>query len=204
MNILRLSDRAFFLVLGVIYGAVLLWSGIHPHDRFTWFLEVAPSLIALVILAATYKRFPFSRLVYVLFLIHSCILFVGGKYTYAENPLFEWIRMITHGERNQYDKLGHFAQGFFPAFIMRELFVGLQVFAKKNWIPFFVITTTALVTVIYEFIEWWAAILAGGSADAFLGTQGYVWDTQSDMLLALIGAVCACFCFRWVTKRQVS
>ena len=202
MNPFRSSQARFFLVLGFVYLSVLIWSGIHPHDRYTWYLEIAPSLIALPILIATYKKFPFTRWVYVFFVLHSCILFIGGKYTYAKNPLFEWIKIHTGGDRNQYDKLGHFAQGFFPAFFLRELYLGKKIFANLKWIPFFVITTIALVTVSYEFIEWWAVVLLGGSANAFLGTQGYVWDTQSDMLLALIGAICACFCFRWIYQKR--
>jgi putative membrane protein len=203
MSIPRLAQSRFFLVLGFVYLAILLWSGINPYDRFTWVLEVIPSLFGFVILLATYRKFQFSRFVYVLFVIHSAILFIGGKYTYALNPWFEWIKQVTGGDRNQYDKIGHFAQGFFPAFFMYELFVHQAIIAKKRWIPFFIVTTTALVTVVYELLEWWTAVFSGDSADAFLGTQGYVWDTQSDMLLALVGATIACCCFSWLTKRRI-
>lgn len=203
MSLRSLSQSRFFLVLGFVYLSILIWSGINPYDRFTWVLEVIPSVIGLVILLMTYKRFQFSRFVYVLFVIHSAILFAGGKYTYALNPWFEWIKQVAGGDRNHYDKLGHFAQGFFPAFFMYELFVRRAIITRKRWIPFFIITTTAFVTVAYELLEWWTAVLSGDSADAFLGTQGYIWDTQSDMFLALVGAGVACFCFLPLIKRNI-
>ena len=199
-----MSQKTFFLVVGAIYLVGLGWSAISPHDYATWWMEVAPSLIGVAMLLLTYRWFKFSRVAYVLILIHSLILFYGGKYTYAENPLFAWLGEIFHWERNNYDKLGHFIQGFFPAFLVRELVIRKNVFAKKGWISWFVMGVVALVTVIYELIEWGASQLFGGSADAFLGTQGYVWDTQSDMLLALIGGLIACIFFGKAYERYLA
>ena len=200
-----MSQKQFFLILGVLYVAALGWSAIAPHDYPTWFMEVVPSLIGVAVLVLTYRRFQFSRLVYVIVLLHSFVLFFGGKYTYAENPLFAYLGQIFDWPRNNYDKLGHFVQGFFPAFLVREVVIRLGVFAKKSWIFPFVMGMVALITVIYELIEWWAALLIGQDADAFLGTQGYVWDTQTDMFLALLGGVIAYVCFgrlhdRWIVK----
>ena len=148
-----------------------------------------PAIIGLVILVITFKKFSFSYLVYVLILLHSYILFVGGHYTYAEVPLFDWIKDIFHQSRNNYDKIGHFAQGFVPAIIVRELFVRLEI-VKNGWLSFLTICVCLSISVLYEFLEWLVAITSGQSADSFLGTQGYAWDTQSDMLYALTGAIC--------------
>lgn len=201
-----MSQKAFFCILGVLYVGVLGWSLIAPHDYPTWLMEAAPSLIGVALLILTYRKFKFSRFVYVMVLLHSFVLFFGGKYTYAENPLFEYLKHVFDWQRNNYDKLGHFVQGFFPAFIARELVIKKEVFAKKAWIPAFVMGVVALITVIYELIEWLAAVALGGEADAFLGTQGYVWDTQTDMFLALIGGFMACVCLAklhdWFLARE--
>lgn len=178
--------KYWILVLLFLIGLII--SGIQPHDYFTWFLEVFPAIIGLIILVITFKKFSFSYLVYVLILVHSYILFVGGHYTYAEVPLFDWIKDLFNQSRNNYDKLGHFAQGFVPAIIVRELYVRLQI-VKNGWTSFLTICTCLSISVLYEFLEWFVAIASGQSADSFLGTQGYVWDTQSDMLYALIGAI---------------
>lgn len=167
----------------------MTFTGINPHDYFTWLLEVFPALIGLLILILTFRKFRFSYLVYVLILAHCYILFIGGHYTYAEVPLFNWIKDVFHQSRNNYDKLGHFAQGIVPALIARELFIRLAI-VKKGWISFLTICVCLSISVLYEFLEWFVAITSGQSADSFLGTQGYVWDTQSDMLSALIGAIC--------------
>jgi putative membrane protein len=175
----------------VLYTLVLAWSAIEPKDRFTWFLEVAPALIGLIVLAFTWKSFPLTRLTYWLILIHCIILMVGGHYTYAEVPLFDWIRDTLGGQRNNYDKVGHLAQGLVPAVIARELLIRLQVINGRIWTSFFAVCFVLAFSAFYELIEWWVAVASGEDATAFLGTQGYVWDTQSDMFLALIGGIIA-------------
>jgi len=174
-----------------IFFLILIWSAINPKEYFTWVLEVFPALVGVTTLAFTYHRFRFTNLTYTLILIHSIILFVGGHYTYAEVPLFDWLRDLFHQTRNNYDKVGHFAQGFVPAIITRELFIRLNVVVKKGWLFFLVTSVCLAISAAYEFIEWAAAIFTGEAADAFLGTQGYVWDTQSDMLYAFVGAIVA-------------
>jgi len=178
-------------VLLIIFFLALSWSAYQPKDYFTWFLEVLPALIGIVVVAATYHRFPLTDLAYVLILVHCCILFIGGHYTYAEVPLFNWIRDTFHHTRNNYDKVGHFAQGFIPAIITREVLVRLNVVNGKRWLSVIVVSMCLAYSALYEFFEWFVAVMSGESADAFLGTQGYVWDTQSDMLFATIGAIAA-------------
>jgi putative membrane protein len=190
-----MKRERYLVFLAVIYFAVLIWAVINPKDYFTWVLEVTPGVIGFIILAFTYKRFRFTNLLYTLMLIHCCILFVGGHYTYAEVPLFDWIKEMVHGTRNNYDKVGHFAQGFVPAMIGRELFLRLKVVNGKIWAGFFGVCVAMAISAMYELVEWWTAVLSGASAEAFLGTQGYVWDTQSDMLYALIGALVAVIIF---------
>lgn len=186
-----------------IFFAVLLWSAINPADYFTWFLEVLPALVGVVVLAGTYTRFPLTPLVYGLILIHCIILMVGGHYTYAEVPLFDWIRDYFQLERNNYDKVGHFAQGFVPAMLAREILVRQNVVRSKAWLNFLVICFCLAFSAFYELIEWWVALGTGDSAEAFLGTQGYVWDTQSDMALALVGAVTALITLTRVHNQQL-
>ena len=186
-----------------IYFAVLIWSGINPKDYFTWLLEVLPALIGLAVMAATYRRFRLTTLAYFLILVHSVILMVGGHYTYAHVPLFDWIRDAFSMERNNYDKIGHLAQGFVPAIIAREILLRLQVIAGKGWLAFIVVCICLAISAVYELIEWWAALLSGEAAEAFLGTQGDVWDTQSDMALALVGAVFALLLLSKVHDRQI-
>ncbi|MFP5506381.1 MAG: DUF2238 domain-containing protein [Gammaproteobacteria bacterium] len=173
------------------YCAVLIWSGIEPKDRFTWFLEVMPALIALPLLAFTRRRFPLTPLVYVLILLHCIVLMVGGHYTYAEVPLFDWLRDEFGLARNNYDKVGHFAQGFVPALVAREILIRLAVIRGAAWRNFFIVCFCLAVSAFYELIEWWVALASDEAAEAFLGTQGYVWDTQSDMGWALFGALLA-------------
>ena len=175
----------------LVFFGVLVWSGWRPHDYPTWWLEVLPALIALAVLAYTRKSFPLTRLGYTLILVHAVILMVGGHYTYAEVPVGDWVREWTGGERNNYDKLGHFAQGFIPAIIAREVLVRNAVVARRGWLAFIVVSICLAISAFYELVEWWVALLSSEAAESFLGTQGYVWDTQSDMLLALIGAVAA-------------
>lgn len=174
-----------------IFMAVLIWSGINPKDQFIWFLEVSPAILGLIVLLMTYRSFPLTPIVYTLILIHSIILMVGGHYTYAEVPLFDQISEWLASERNNYDKVGHVAQGFVPAMIARELLIRKQVIAGAYWRNFFIICFCLALSAFYELIEWWVALLSGEEAAAFLGTQGYVWDTQSDMACALAGAVAA-------------
>jgi putative membrane protein len=168
----------------------LLLSGIHPKEYFTWLLEVSPAIVGLIVLILTFKTFQFTNFTYFFILIHCYILFVGGHYTYAEVPLFDWIKDTFNHSRNNYDKLGHFAQGFVPAIITRELFIRKNVVSNKNYFNFIIIAICLAISAAYEWIEWWVSIGTGEGGDAFLGTQGYVWDTQSDMLLATIGASC--------------
>ncbi len=188
--------------LAVILG-VLIWSGINPKDQITWLLEVLPVLIALPVLYLTRERFPLTTLTYALILVHAVILMVGGHYTYAEVPLGDWVRETFDGTRNNYDKLGHLAQGFIPAIVAREVAIRLQVFNSRAWMSFFVVSLCLAISALYELIEWWVALLSDEAADAFLGTQGYVWDTQSDMLLALVGAILAFVLLSGLHDRQI-
>ena len=174
-----------------IFLAVLVWSGTDPKDYVTWCLEVAPAVIGGIVLWFTRGTFPLTRLTYALILVHCVILMVGGHYTYAEVPLGEWVRELTDGTRNNYDKLGHFVQGFIPAIIAREVVIRLNVFNSAAWRNFFIVCFCLGFSAFYELIEWWVALLSDEAADAFLGTQGYAWDTQSDMGWALFGAVLA-------------
>ena len=187
----------------ILFVLVFVWSAINPHDYFTWMLEVFPAVIGLVVLAATFNKFRFTDLIYTLILIHCCILFVGGHYTYAEVPLFNWIRDVLHQSRNNYDKVGHLAQGFIPALIVRELFIRMEVVNKKGWLNVIIIAICMAISVTYEFIEWFVSILSGESGDSFLGTQGYIWDTQSDMLYATIGAILGIFIFSNYQDKQI-
>ncbi|WP_457674693.1 DUF2238 domain-containing protein [Thiolapillus sp.] len=174
-----------------IYALVLAWSAIDPRDRFTWFLEVLPALLGVAVLAFTWKSFPLTRLTYWLILVHCIILMVGGHYTYAEVPLFDWLRDVLGGQRNNYDKIGHLAQGLVPAIIAREVLIRLQVIRGRAWTNFLAVCFVLAFSAFYELIEWWVAEASGDDATAFLGTQGYVWDTQSDMFMALIGGIIA-------------
>ncbi|MBA3027574.1 MAG: DUF2238 domain-containing protein [Desulfobacteraceae bacterium] len=191
------------VVWSSIFFIVLIWSGIHPKDLFTWFLEVAPALIGFVLLVATFKKFRLTNLVYVLILIHCIILMIGGHYTYAEVPLFNWLRDVLDLERNNYDKIGHLAQGFIPAMVAREIFIRKSVIAGASWRNFLIVCFCLAVSAFYELIEWWVAELSGESAEAFLGTQGYVWDTQSDMAMALFGAIAALVLLSKAHNRQL-
>ncbi|MGZ5011295.1 MAG: DUF2238 domain-containing protein [Methylobacter sp.] len=176
--------------LGIFFTA-LLWSGINPKDYLTWVLETAPAVIALIVLVATRQKFRLTDLAYNLILIHSLILMIGAHYTYAEVPLFDWLKDVFNLERNNYDKVGHLAQGFIPAIIAREILIRNHVLLKIKWLNFFIICICLAISAFYELIEWCVALLSSEAAEAFLGTQGYIWDTQSDMAYALLGAVLA-------------
>jgi putative membrane protein len=185
-----------------VFLGVLLWSAYEPLDWTIWMLEVAPAVVGAIVLVATRKRFPLTALTYVLVLVHCVILIVGGHYTYAEVPLGDWVRDAFDQSRNNYDKLGHFVQGFIPAMIAREIVIRLQVFNFAGWRNFFIVCFCLAVSAFYELLEWWTAVLAGESADAFLSTQGYVWDTQADMWTALVGAVLALLLLgRWQDRQ---
>jgi len=184
------TSRSVILWL-LVYFAVLIWSGVAPKDRFTWWLEVAPALLGLLAMGLTRRRFPLSPLVCVLVLLHCMILMVGGHYTYAEVPIFDWISEPLGWSRNNYDKLGHLAQGFVPVMVAREVLLRKAVLKPGKWLSFLLVCFALALSAFYEIVEWWVSVSTGTGADAFLGTQGYVWDTQSDMLMALIGAIIA-------------
>ncbi|WP_238363489.1 DUF2238 domain-containing protein [Casimicrobium huifangae] len=177
---------------------VLLWSGLAPKDRGTWFMEVAPVFIALPLVALTWRRFPLTTLLTVVITLHAVVLMVGGKYTYAEMPLFNWLRDEFHLSRNHYDRVGHFMQGFAPALVARELLLRTSPLRPGKWLAVVVVLSCLGISALYELIEWGAAMALGEGADAFLATQGDVWDTQKDMAMAGVGAIVALLLFsRW-------
>jgi putative membrane protein len=187
-----------------IYLGVLAWSGVGPKDRLTWVLEVAPAAIGLAVLAATRRRYPLTPVAYLLVLVHAVILMVGGHYTYAEVPLFDDLAEWLGHARNNYDKLGHFAQGFVPALLAREILLRTGAVRGRGWLNYVVVTTCLALSAFYELLEWLAAEVSGEAAEAFLGTQGYVWDTQSDMALALFGAFCSLLLLSRLHDRQLA
>ena len=186
-----------------IFVIALAWSGVAPKDYLTWIMEVLPAVVGAAILWFTRKRFPLTSLTYVLILIHCIILMVGGHYTYPEVPFGDWVRDLFDHSRNNYDKLGHLAQGFVPAIIAREVVIRLMVFNSKRWRDFFIVCLCLAISAFYELIEWWVALLTGEGAHAFLGTQGDLWDTQSDMGMALLGAVLALLILGRLHDRQL-
>jgi putative membrane protein len=192
------------LIWVTVFLAVLIWSAIAPADRPTWWMEVIPALLGFVILLLTRQRFPLTELVYFLILVHAVILMVGGHYTYAEVPVGDWLRDLSGGDRNNYDKLGHLAQGFIPVMIAREIMIRNSVVATRGWLTFLLLCVVLALSAFYELIEWWAALLSAEAAEAFLGTQGYVWDTQSDMLWALCGGVLALTSLSKLHDRQIA
>ena len=188
----------------LIFSVVLIWSVINPHDYPTWILEASPALIALLVMAMTRSTFPLTPLLYVLILLHSILLMVGAHYTYAEVPLFDWISEMLGHTRNNFDKLGHFMQGFVPAIAAREILVRKEVVNDRSWLNLIVVAVSLAISAFYELLEWITAEIMGGGAEAFLGTQGYVWDTQSDMALALLGAVAALVLFGRIHDDQLT
>ena len=198
------ASRGVLLAWLGIYLGVLAWSGIGPKDRLTWVLEVAPAVIGLLVLAATRRRYPLTPLAYLLVLVHAVILMVGGHYTYAEVPLFDRLAEWLGHARNNYDKLGHFAQGFVPAVLAREILLRTGAVRGRGWLNYVVLTTCLALSAFYELLEWLAAELSAEAAEAFLGTQGYVWDTQSDMAMALLGALCALLLLSRLHDRQLA
>lgn len=193
--------EAVFLVLGVVL--VLIWSGVWPRDRLTWFMEVIWVMIGLPLVMWAWKRFPLTRLLCWLLAIHAVILMVGGRYTYVEVPIGLWIRDAFDLSRNHYDRLGHFAQGFIPAILARELLLRRTPLRPGPWLFYLVVSCSLAFSAFFEFLEWWAAVVMGGRADAFLATQGDIWDTQWDMFLAMCGAILAQFVFAKMHNRQV-
>ncbi|WP_458119638.1 DUF2238 domain-containing protein [Paenibacillus sp. Z6-24] len=184
-------EQKLHILLLVIVAGVLIWSAVYPHDWFTWILEVFPAVMGGAVLLITYRQFQLTGLVYSLIALHMIILLIGGHYTYAEMPLFNWLRDALHLERNYYDRLGHFIQGFVPAIIVRELLLRTSPLRPGKWLVTIVISVCMAISAAYELIEFAVAGLTGTAAEAFLGTQGDVWDTQWDMTFALGGAVIA-------------
>jgi len=185
------SVRPFHLALLAAVLAVLGWSGVAPHDRLTWWLEVSPTLPGLAVLAWRWPRFRLTDLVLTLIAVHMILLCVGGKYTYALVPVGDWVKDALHLARNHYDRLGHFAQGFVPAMIARELLLRCGVLAKRSWLAFLIVSICLAISATYELVEWLVALTSDEAAEAFLGTQGDPWDTQADMAMAFFGAVSA-------------
>jgi putative membrane protein len=190
-------------VLMGIGTALLILSAIGPHDRLTWVLEVAPILIGVPILIMTGRCFPLTPLAYRLVFIHAAILMVGAHYTYALVPLGEWAKEIFHVTRNHYDRLGHLAQGFVPAILAREILLRRTPLVRGKWLFFLVCCVCMAISVVYEFTEWWAAVLGGDAADSFLGSQGDVWDTQWDMFMCTMGAILAQMTLARVHDREL-
>ena len=192
------------LVLLALVGVALAISAVQPADRITWWLEVAPIFIVAPVLILTARRFPLTPLLYVLIAIHAFILLVGGHYTYAQVPFGFWLQDLFDLARNPYDRIGHFAQGFVPAIAAREVLLRQTPLKPGGWLFFIVSSICLAVSACYEFIEWLAAVIGGGTAEAFLGTQGDVWDTQWDMLTALLGAIAAQLLLSGLHDRQLA
>ncbi len=182
---------------------VLAWSAVRPYEYFTWFLEVAPVLIALPVLFLTAKRFEFTALVYGLLWVHAVILIIGGHYTYARMPLFDWFRDVFDLGRNHYDRLGHLAQGFVPVMVTREVLLRNRILKEGGWLFFLATCVVLAISAAYELMEWAVALGTGSAATDFLGTQGDVWDTQTDMFLALVGALSAQLLLRGIHNRAM-
>src|SRR5215813_8290695 len=192
----RASGSHLFLLF--VWTICLAWSAIRPHDYLTWALEVFPGIAGMLALIAIYNRFRFTTLAYTLIVLHCAILFVGGHYTYAEVPLFNWVRDHFHLARNDYDRVGHFAQGFVPALVAREVLLRRKIVLRRGWLFFIVLSICLAISAAYELLEWRVAVATGSASDAFLGTQGDPWDTQEDMATAIVGAVTALIFFsRW-------
>jgi putative membrane protein len=195
---------AYELVLLGSMVVLLVWSGIHPHDRLTWWLEVAPIFIGVPALILLYPRLRLTPLVYTLIWIHCGILMLGGHYTYAQVPLGFWMERWFGFTRNHYDRIGHLAQGFIPAMLAREIFIRRSPLAGSRWLPFMVICFCLAFSAFYELVEFWTALAEGSAATDFLGTQGDPWDTQWDMVLALIGAIVSLLLLSRVQDRQLA
>ena len=194
--------KVIYIIISIFF-LIFFWSIYQPKEGFTCFLEIFPALIGFVVLSLTFNKFRFTNLTYTLILTHCIILFVGGHYTYAEVPLFDYFKEIFHQSRNNYDKVGHFAQGFVPALIIREIFIRKNVVSNKHFFNFIIVSICLAISAAYEWIEWVVSISTGDQGDAFLGTQGYIWDTQSDMLYATIGASFGLLIFSKMQDQQL-
>ncbi|MEA3419494.1 MAG: DUF2238 domain-containing protein [Campylobacterota bacterium] len=203
MYVIKEDKTPSFYLWITIFLAVFIWSAINPKDYFTWFLEVLPVIMGVMIMAFTYRSFRLTPLLYELILIHMIILMLGGHYTYAEVPLFDWIGDVFNHTRNNYDKVGHFAQGAVPAMIAREILIRNHVVNGKAWLNFIILSICLGLSAFYELIEWQVALISDEAAEAFLGTQGYTWDTQSDMGWALIGVITSLLLFSRLHDRQL-
>ncbi len=196
--------RPLHWTLLAIYAAAMAWSAWHPKDGLTWFLEVFPAIVGLVVVLVTWRRFPLTDLTCILILIHAIILMIGGHYTYAEMPLFNWLRDTFDLARNDYDRVGHVAQGFVPAIVAREILLRVTCL-KPGRMLFFLVTCVCLaISAFYELIEWWVALASGEKATAFLATQGDPWDTQWDMFLALVSAMVSQLLLARIHDRQLA
>lgn len=198
-----MTSRHYLISLLIFVAVFFIWSAIHPHDYFTWLLEVFPVLIAMPLLVMTRNAFPLTKLVYGLIAVHMVILLVGGHYTYAEMPVFSWLRDYYGWDRNYYDRLGHVAQGFVPAMVAREILLRTSPLRPGKWLFFIVVCVCLAMSAFYEFIEWWVALASGSDAVAFLATQGDIWDTQWDMFLAFSGAIFAQLLLAKMHMRQM-
>lgn len=199
-----MAERRWIPIMGLVVLGLLVLSGLHPHERGTWLMEVAPILLAVPLLVWSWYRFPLTSLLYVLIALHAIILLVGGAWTYARVPLGFWVQDAFHLARNPYDRLGHFAQGLVPALIAREVFLRRRIVRPGAWTALLAVTVALSISLLYELVEWGAAVSLGQGADAFLGTQGDPWDTQSDMGMALVGAVVAMVFLRRLHDRQLA
>lgn len=198
-----MNEKTFHMALLSIILLFFICSGTNPHDRFTWLLEVLPVIIGIMVLALTYRRYKFTTLCYLLITLHMIILMIGGHYTYARVPLFDWIRDTFELSRNHYDRVGHFMQGFVPAIIAREILLRKSPLKRGKLLAAIVASICLAISAFYELIEWWVALATGTAAEAFLGTQGDVWDTQWDMALALSGAVISLLLLSRVHDRYI-
>jgi len=197
-------SRRFPVALLASFLVLLAWSGAFPHDRLIWVLEAAPAVVAAILLCATFRRFRFTNLVYIGIWLHALILIIGAHHTYAREPLFSWIRDTYDLSRNHYDRLGHVAQGFFPALVVRELLLRTSPLRRGKWLFTLVTCACLAVSAFYEILEWWAALVSDEAASTFVGSQGDVWDAQWDMFLALIGAMTAQTLLGRVHDRQLA
>jgi putative membrane protein len=199
-----LNPSSWHLVLLASFLGILAWSGIAPKSHFIWFLEVAPAMLGAAVLVAIYPKVRLTMMVYCLVWLHALVLMLGGHWTYAEMPLFNWLRDEFGLARNYYDRLGHLMQGFVPAMIAREILLRNAVVRGGGWLFFLVACIALSISACYEFIEWWVAVASGTAADDFLATQGDIWDTQWDMFLALCGALASQLLLASMHDRQLA
>lgn len=199
-----MASHRLCLALAAIVIAALVASGIAPYDRATWLMEVAPVLVALPILASTRERFPLTDLLYVLIALHALVLVLGGAYTYARVPLGSWLQEAFGFQRNPYDRIGHFMQGFVPALVAREILLRTTTLRGAKMVAFLCLAVALAISAVYELVEWGAALALGQGAEEFLGTQGDPWDTQSDMFMAMVGAIVALVILSRLHDRRIA